>query len=188
MWEWLKWTRACLASVSSTPNAAKISKWKRKQTKRNNRGEDSICPQGTQGRKGTLGSLLPNRIIGVTVKDACMYRRWQTHTHHNLHTHKHTMLAFCHCDKMSERNNLKEEGFILAFISGGFSPWSFRFTPSFLGHGKAEHYGGEWMVEQRRSPPHSSQEVEEERRSRGGEARAPPYPPKAHFWWPSSSN
>jgi hypothetical protein len=83
------------------------------------------------------------RIIGVTVKDACMYRRWQTHTHHNLHTHKHTMLAFCHCDKMSERNNLKEEGFILAFISGGFSPWSFRFTPSFLGHGKAEHYGGE---------------------------------------------
>jgi hypothetical protein len=42
------------------------------------------------------------------------------------------------CDQIPKRNNLKEEGFIVACGFRGFSPcW---LTPFFLGYGEAEHH------------------------------------------------
>jgi hypothetical protein len=44
------------------------------------------------------------------------------------------------CDQIPKRNNLKEEGFIVACGFRGFSPcW---LTPFFLGYGEAEHHDG----------------------------------------------
>jgi hypothetical protein len=72
---------------------------------------------------------------------------------------------YCPCDKIPEKNNLKEERFILAHGFRGFILWSL--APSFWACGEAEHMmtgacgGGGFS-------PHGGQETERECRKELG--------------------